>query len=119
MTKMAEKPTQEDSGRSTSLTVARIRGMVSRALWVVCLTLALVLAAAAFSFALDANEKNDLVKLVRDLADVFDLGFFDLDKPVKEFNDPNSDVKTALFNYGIAAVVYLIIGRFVERVIRP
>ncbi len=119
MTKMADKPTQEGSGRSTSLTVARTRGMVSRVLWMVCLTLALILAAAAFSFALDANEKNDLVKLVRDLADVFDLGFFDLDKPVKEFNDPNSDVKTALFNYGIAAVVYLIIGRFLERVIRP
>jgi hypothetical protein len=119
MSRMADKPTQEDSGRSTSLTVARIRSMVSRAVWVICLTLALILAAAAFSFALDANDKNDLVKLIRDLADTFDLGFFDLDKPVKEFNNPNSEVKTALFNYGIAAVVYLIVGRFLERLIRP
>ena len=70
-------------------------------------------------FALDANVNNDLVKLVRDLADAFDLGFFDLDEPVKRFDDPNSDVKTALFNYGIAAIVYLIAGRFLERLIRP
>ncbi|KAA1419620.1 hypothetical protein F0U44_08000 [Nocardioides humilatus] len=83
------------------------------------MTLALVLAAAAFSFALDANVNNDLVKLVRDLANAFDLGFFDLDEPVKRFKNPNSDVKTALFNYGIAAVVYLIVGRFLERLIRP
>ncbi|MDX6234319.1 MAG: hypothetical protein QOH68_3416 [Nocardioidaceae bacterium] len=119
MSRMADKPTQEDSGRSTSLTVARIRGMVSRAVWIVCLTLALILAAAAFSFALDANDKNDLVKLIRDLANAFDLGLFDLHNPVKKFNDPNSDVKTALFNYGIAAVVYLIVGRVLERIIRP
>ncbi len=119
MSRMADKPKQDDGVNHTALTVARLRGYVSRAVWVICLTLALVLAAAAFSFALDANDKNDLVKLVRDLADAFDLGFFDLDKPVKEFNDPNSDVKTALFNYGIAAVVYLIAGRFLERIIRP
>ncbi|WP_183093951.1 hypothetical protein [Nocardioides stalactiti] len=116
---MADKPTDAGTGRSTALTVARVRGIVSRVLWVICLTLALVLAAAAFSFALDANDKNELVQLVRDLANAFDLGYFDLDEPVKEFQDPNSEVKTALFNYGIAAVVYLIVGRFLERVIRP
>jgi hypothetical protein len=118
MSKMADKPTDEGTASSAALTVARVRGIVSRALWVICLTLALILAAAAFSYALDANEKNELVKLVRNLADTFDLGFFDLKNPVKSFNDPNSDVKTALFNYGIAAVVYLIIGRFLERLIR-
>ena len=119
MSRMADKPTHEDSARSTALTIARIRGIVSRVVWVVCLTLALILAVAAFSFALDANEKNGLVQLVRDLANAFDLGVFDLDKPVKEFKDPNSEVKTALFNYGIAAVVYMIVGRFLERLIRP
>ena len=119
MSRMADKTTHDDGVNHTALTVARIRGYVARAAWVVCLTLALILAAAAFSFALDANENNDLVQLVRDLADTFDLGFFDLTEPVKRFADPNSDVKTALFNYGIAAVVYLIVGRALERVIRP
>lgn len=118
MSKMADKSADQGTGRSATLTVARVRGIVSRALWVVCLTLALILAAAAFSYALDANDQNGLVKLVRDLADAFDLGVFDLKEPVKSFNDPNSDVKTALFNYGLAAVVYLIVGRFLERLIR-
>lgn len=119
MSKMADKPTKDDTVNHTALTIARVRGYVARAVWLVCLVLALILAVAAFSFALDANDKNDLVRLVRDLADAFDLGYFDLDEPVKEFENPNSDVKTALFNYGIAAVVYLIVGRFLERIIRP
>jgi hypothetical protein len=119
MSRMADKPAQEDAARSTALTVARVRSLLSRAVWVVCLTLALILAAAAFSFALDANDKNDLVQLVRNLADGFDLGVFDLDNPVKTFKEPNTEVKNALFNYGIAAVVYLIVGRFLERLIRP
>jgi hypothetical protein len=119
MSKMADKATKGDSVNHTALTVARVRGIVSRTVWVICLTLALVLAAAAFSFALDANDENDLVQLIRDLANAFDLGVFDLDKPVKEFDDPNSDVKNALFNYGLCAVIYLIVGRFLERIIRP
>lgn len=119
MSRMADKSTHDDGVDHTALTIARVRTLVSRAVWVICLTLALILAAAAFSFALDANDENGLVQLVRDLANTFDLTVFDLDKPVKEFNEPNSDVKTALFNYGIAAVVYLIVGRFLERLIRP
>ncbi len=110
----------EDSKERTShaLTIARVRNVAARTVWVACLALALVLAAAAFSFALEANDKNSLVRLVRDLADGFDLGFFDLDNPVKEFRGDNAQVKTALFNYGLAAVVYLVLGRFLERILR-
>ena len=104
---------------SRSLTAARVRDNVARVVWVVCMTLALVLAVAAFTYALEANEDNGLVKLVRDLADAFDLSFFDLDNPVKAFEGKNAGVKTALFNYGLASVVYLVIGRALERVIRP
>lgn len=109
----------EPATSSHVLAVARWRDRAARILWVVCVTLALVLAAAAFTFALEANADNDLVKIVRDLANAFDLGFFDLDNPVKEFQGKNDLTKTALFNYGIAAVVYLVIGRLLERVIRP
>lgn len=104
---------------SRVLVTARARDTAARAVWLVCVTLALVLAAAAFSFALDANQDNGLVKLVRDMADAFDLGFFDLDNPVKAFKNPNGEVKTALFNYGIACVVYLMLGRVLERLVRP
>ncbi|QSR27273.1 hypothetical protein CFH99_16760 [Nocardioides aromaticivorans] len=99
--------------------MARLRDNAARVVWIICVTLALVLAAAAFSYALEANEDNALVQAVRDLANTFDLGFFDLDNPVKEFADPNGSVKTALFNYGIACVVYLMVGRILERILRP
>ncbi|KAB2813312.1 hypothetical protein F9L07_00985 [Pimelobacter simplex] len=104
------------------MAVARVRDIVARGIWIVCMVLALVLAIAAFTYALEANSDNGLVKLARQLADVFDLGFFDLDNPVKAFddaNDPNGAVKTALFNYGLGAVVYLVLGRILERIIRP
>ncbi|WP_307833476.1 hypothetical protein [Pimelobacter simplex] len=104
---------------SRSLTAARVRDNIARVVWIVCMALALVLAVAAFTYALEANADNDLVKLARDLADACDLGFFDLDNPVKAFEGKNAVVKTALFNYGLASVVYLVVGRVLERVIRP
>lgn len=106
-------------GTSRALATARARDTAARVIWLVCVTLALVLAAAAFSFALEANEQNELVQLIRDLGNAFDLGFFDLDNPVKKFENPNGEVKTALFNYGIASVVYLVVGRLFERILRP
>lgn len=115
----AAEPGATSSTNTRALNAARLRDNAARVVWIVCMTLALVLAAAAFSFALEANEDNALVKAVRELANTFDLGFFDLDNPVKAFADPNGSVKTALFNYGIACVVYLVLGRILERLIRP
>lgn len=115
-------PAPEDAGShaaTRNLAAARARDTAGRVVWIICVTLALILAAAAFTFALEANEDNGLVQLVRDLGNTFDLGFFDLDNPVKAFENPNGEVKTALFNYGIASVVYLVLGRALERVIRP
>ena len=118
MIAVADKKT-ESSSPTRSLGAARVRDTAARIVWIICMTLALILAVAAFTYALEANEENGLVRLVRDLADAVDLGFFDLENPVKEFNAPNAEVKTALFNYGIAAVLYLVIGRILERVLRP
>ena len=47
---------------------------------------------------------------------------FSLDDPIKDFNEkvPNfSDTGTALFNYGLAAIAWLVIGRIADAVIRP
>ncbi|WP_240771363.1 hypothetical protein [Nocardioides sp. GY 10113] len=104
-----------------SVSMERARGAVARVVWVACFLIALVLASAAFSYALDANANNDLVKAVRHLADLFDLGWFDLDNPVwaADPDGPNALTKTALANYGAAAVAYLVVGRILERLIRP
>lgn len=120
---MAERADSSDSssasGSSRALVVAQVRGQLARIVWIVCLVIALVLAAAAFSYALDANAGNGLVRLIRHVAEHCDLGWFSLTNPIKRFNNPNGQVKTALFNYGIAAVVYLVVGRILERIIRP
>lgn len=105
--------------RSRALVIARVRGDVARIVWVVFLAIALFLAAAAFSYALDANAANPLVKFVRQVADACDLGWFDLKNPVWQAKDPNALTKTALANYGVAAVLYMVVGRALERVIRP
>ncbi|MEQ6901531.1 hypothetical protein [Nocardioides sp. YIM 152588] len=111
-----------DARQSRALAVARFRSAVARVVWSACLVIALVLACAAFSYAFDANGDNALVRTVRDLADVFDLGLFDLGNPVWASADPDRDealVKTALANYGAAALAYLVVGRVLERLIRP
>jgi HAMP domain-containing protein len=113
---------ENDTKSSTTLTTARVRSTVARVVWLVCLALAMILAVAAFSYALEFEGSNPLVRLVRDLADTFDLGVFDLDNPIKSFNDDDASVaqtKTALTNYGIGAVAYIVVGRVLERIIRP
>ncbi|MGA8255082.1 MAG: hypothetical protein WB767_00755 [Nocardioides sp.] len=113
---MAKRP-------AVSMDVKTVRLVLARVVWALCALFALALALAVLLIALDANPRNDLVKFVIDVADGVDLGFFDLTNPVKDFNEsvenPAEDVRTALFNYGIAAVLWLVVGRVGERLIRP
>jgi len=87
----------------------------------VCVLAALVLAAGALLIALEdsVNRSNDLVQFVLDAADQLDLGVFDRDNGVFGFDGKNAETKDALLNWGIAAVLWLIAGRIVDRVIRP
>jgi hypothetical protein len=113
-----------DGGRAGGgFDVSKARTVLARILWGVCALFALVLALAALLIALEANPENELVRWIIDRASNVDLGFFDLTNPIKDFDEaqrnPAKDVKTALFNYGIAAVIWLIIGRILDRVARP
>ena len=93
--------------------------VAARVLWALFVACSSVLAVAALLIALDAEVDNPLVELVLDLADGVDLGIFDLDNPIKRFGGDNGETTTALFNYGIGAVVYLVLGRIVDRLVRP
>ncbi|HJQ07346.1 MAG TPA: hypothetical protein VJ872_17990 [Nocardioides sp.] len=104
--------------RSRALTAAQVRGRVATVVWTICVVIALCLAGAAFSYALDANPANSLIKLLRNVADHCDLGWFDLRNPIWRGTGANAETKTVLANYGIAAVVYLVVGRALERLIR-
>jgi hypothetical protein len=102
-----------------SAAVATFRVRLAQVLWVLCVLAALILATGALTYALDANPENSLVQFVRDAADAVDLGVFSLENGVKEFVGKNSDTKNALFNWGIAAVVWLVIGRILDKLVRP
>lgn len=93
--------------------------MIAQLVWLVCALCALVLALGALSYALKANTENSLVEFVRDSAGKVDLGIFSIDNGIKEFRGNNAEIKNALFNWGVGAVVWLVIGRVLDRVIRP
>ncbi|WP_300406770.1 hypothetical protein [Nocardioides sp.] len=105
-----------------NIDVKSVRTTTAKVVWWICLFFALVLAAEVLLIAIEANETNDLVMFLRETAEKVDLGLFSLDDPIKDFNEkvPNfSDTGTALFNYGLAAIAWLVIGRIADAVIRP
>jgi hypothetical protein len=118
----------EDSGKSTSksssaaASTAQIRNAVATAVWLIAVVCAVLLAIGALFVVLDFNRDNALVKFFIDAADnVNILG------TLKEFTPDgkgeaakhSAEVKNVLVNWGICAVVYLVVGKILERVIRP
>ena len=98
---------------------ARVRVRLAQLVWLVAVVCALFLALGALLIALDANQDNALVKLVLDVADVVDLQVFSRDNGVFQFDGTDAATKNALANWGLGAVAYLVVGRILERVIRP
>ncbi len=106
----------------SSADVDQFRTIIARVVWGVCVLFAVVLAAAALAKALGANENNGLVEFVLNFAESVDLGLFSLDNPIwepKDASPENTEKVGALITYGAGAVAYLIIGRILEKLIRP
>ena len=99
--------------------MASIRTRVAHLVWLVCALFALVLAAGALMIALDANQENDLVAFVLRAADAVDMGVFSREDGIKQFRGQGAEVKNALVNWGLGAVAWLVIGRLLERIIKP
>ena len=96
-----------------------VRSKIASVVWLVAVVCALFLAIGALLIALQANEENSIVELVLAGAETLD-GPFSLDQGIFTFPaDEDGRVKSALTNWGIAAVVYLVIGKILDRVIRP
>ena len=79
---------------------------------------ALVLVAGALMVALGANDANALVDLVKQTAAQLDFGVFDRRNGVFEFEGKNAATKNAVVNWGLAAVVWLVLGKIVSGIIR-
>ena len=98
---------------------SKIRVRVAQIVWLVCVLAALVLAVGALLIALDANRSNTLVDAVLRAADVVDLDVFSRKDGIKQFRGDGAQVKNALFNWGLGAIAYLVVGRILDRIIKP
>ena len=98
-----------------------LRLRIAQIVWLVCVAAALVLAVGALLIALgdSVNRDNALVTFIIDLADKLDFGVFDREDGVFSFDGKNAEVKNALVNWGLAAMIWLIGGRILDRIIRP
>ena len=112
---------ESDKKVSAATTVNKVRSIVATVVWVLAVLAAVILAAGALVIVLDFNKDNGFVSFFRDTADninfLGELKSFDAGKSAESQHD--ALVKTVLVNWGICAVVYLVVGKVLERVIRP
>lgn len=104
-------------GKRIGFSSVRVR--LAQLVWFLCAVAAIVLAIGVLTHALKANEANGAVEFFRDASGWLDLGVFDIDNGVKTFVGENAAIKNALVNWGLAAVVWLVIGRIADRLLRP
>jgi hypothetical protein len=95
-----------------------VRSKIASLVWLIAVVCALFLAVGALLIALNANEGNSIVQFVLDGADLLD-GPFSRENGIFTFDGKDAETKSALVNWGLAAVVYLIIGKILDRIIRP
>jgi hypothetical protein len=98
---------------------SRVRVLAAQVVWLLAVLCALVLAVGALCIALDANRDNALVKLVLDVAGVVDVDVFSRGNGIFKFTGGDAETKNALTNWGLGAIAYLVVGRVLERVVRP
>lgn len=93
--------------------VNRFRNLLASLIWLIAVIAAAVLALGALFTALDqANQSNEIVRFVLERG-------HDLVGPFKDLFRLETAKNTLLVNWGIAALVYLIAGKILERFIRP
>jgi hypothetical protein len=99
------------TGPSTA-TVAARKGAwgVARIINLIARLVALVIVAAILLVVLDANRSNDIVQAV------LDAGRF-LAGPFKDMFSLDNHKTEVAVNYGIAAVVYLVVAGFIARLL--
>lgn len=105
---------------TSSRQMSELRTSAARVLQVVCTLIAAMIAIAAIAVAARANVNADnvLVELVKGVANIFD-GPFSRTNGIFDFTGDSAVTYNALVNWGIAAVVWLVIGRVVSAVVRP
>jgi hypothetical protein len=120
---VSPKVTTDDShGRKARLgaSQAAVRSKAARIVRIVFGVLATILALGAVLVVLrnNINEQNSIVELITNAADKIS-GPFSRDDGIFQFDGKNAVAKNALLNWGIAAIVYLLVGRLLANAIAP
>ena len=102
-----------------SNTVNSIRSGVATAVWLLAVLAAVILAIGALMVTLDFNQKNAFVAFFVTTANNIDFGVFKDFEPGKGETQADVQTKKVLVNWGIAALIYLVGGKILERIIRP
>ena len=100
----------------------KARSLVASVVWLLAVVAALVLAVGALLVALRFNLDNAVVKAITDLAERIDFGVlkdFKVKKGASASAIQDARIKSVLVNWGVAAVIYLAVGKVVDRVVRP
>jgi hypothetical protein len=100
--------------------IAQLRMTMAAVVKLVFTLVAVILALAAVLIAISryVSTDNALVRLVLNLAGVFD-GPFSKDDGVFAFTGKNAEKLDAVTNWGLAAIVYMVIGNVLRRLLRP
>lgn len=106
--------------RRTSAVIDDFRETASKAVRIIFIVFAVVLAVGAFLVSVRDNVSSDnaLVKFIWGFADAID-GPFSRENGIFMFDGKNAETKDAVVNWGIAAIVYLVIGNVIQRLLRP
>ncbi|MEU4294544.1 hypothetical protein AB0E63_40525 [Kribbella sp. NPDC026596] len=93
--------------------VRKVRNLIASLIWLIAVLAAAVLALGALFTALDqTNQSNEIVRWILERG-------HDLVGPFKDLFRLETAKNTLLVNWGIAALVYLIAGKIIERIVRP
>jgi hypothetical protein len=93
--------------------VRKLRNLLASLIWLAAVLAAAVLALGALFTALDqTNQSNEIVRWILERG-------HDLVGPFKDLFRLETAKNTLLVNWGIAALVYLIAGKIIERIVRP
>lgn len=119
---MPKATTDDSNERKTrkGVSQAAIRSKAARAVRLLFVVLATILALGAILVVLrnSINEQNAVVMFITNVADAIS-GPFSRNDGIFDFSGKNSVAKNALLNWGIAAIVYLVVGRLLANAIAP
>ena len=96
----------------------KLRATLAQIVWIVSALSALLLAMGALLIALEANRANDAVHFILRAADFVDLDVFSRSDGIKQFRGEGADIKNALFNWGLGAIAWLVVGRLLSSLIK-